>query len=620
MKGVSMRIESPNSLIQNNIIVAVDGSGYDYSGIVDLEGITNTTIQRNDFSGVYDAARQPNVIRLGVTGPGVVLVTQNEMHNVGGGGGVGVMCSNNDAVINIIDNEIENTGDGIWFWDPVSGSFEVNIQSNTIFNCQKKGVKIVSPVGTAAVNCNRIYNNGEEGVYNGVPSLLVDAEFNWWGDASGPGPVGGGTGDEVSDYVDFFPWLLSTDCNDSTLHVADFVVDDDWAGLPNWTTITVGGVDYYIGLNAFVDIQPAVDAADGNSIYVQDGNYSPFTVDGKTNLTVTSASTVTVEGVQSVATAYLDRDCVVFVKDSVNIVLQDLNIEGNGLGTINAKSYGVIYENSSGRIKDCNVSPNTVGDMSATGIGIWDGSELNVDPTLIHNFGRIGIFIYNGCDVEVLDSEIVGQVYNDGNLVNYGIEVEGAWGSDDPNTASRVAIKRNVIYNCDNTDTEVKWGSSAILINGWLEYMAAADSTVTVVDNDIYNSYSGIYAIKSSSSRATLNNIYDNRVSGVESAPAHDGSTVVFDAEYNWWGDASGPNDPNGTTETDGTTCPDVSVIKNADGLGDEVSENVTYCAWLTAPACTSTWPCLAGDLNYDDCVNWLDVAILAANWLEGCE
>ena len=150
--------------------------------------------------------------------------------------------------------------------------------------------------------------------------------------------------------------------------------------------------------------------------------------------------------------------------------------------------------------------------------------------------------------------------------------------------------------------------------------MAAADSTVTVVDNDIYDNYNGIYAIKSPSSRATLNNILGNRTTGVESAPAHDSSTAVFDAEYNWWGDVSGPNDPCGTTETDGTSCPDVSEIKNDDGLGDRVSENAIYCAWLTAPACTSTLPCLAGDLNFDGCVNWLDVAILADRWLEGCE
>ena len=40
--------------------------------------------------------------------------------------------------------------------------------------------------------------------------ILVDAESNWWGDATGPyHPTAnpGGLGDSVSDYVDFDPWL-----------------------------------------------------------------------------------------------------------------------------------------------------------------------------------------------------------------------------------------------------------------------------------------------------------------------------------------------------------------------------------------------------------------------------
>ncbi|GAG76068.1 unnamed protein product, partial [marine sediment metagenome] len=75
---------------------------------------------------------------------------------------------------------------------------------------------------------------------------------------------------------------------------------------------------------------------DGNSVYVYDGNYSPFTVDGKANLTITAGSSPVVEGVQSVTTNYGLRDCVVFVNNSVNIVLNMLDIQGNGLGTINA--------------------------------------------------------------------------------------------------------------------------------------------------------------------------------------------------------------------------------------------------------------------------------------------
>jgi hypothetical protein len=58
------------------------------------------------------------------------------------------------------------------------------------------------------------------------------------------------------------------------------------------------------------------------------------------------------------------------------------------------------------------------------------------------------------------------------------------------------------------------------------------------------------------------------------------------DAQNNWWGDASGPEDPLGSDEATLTECFDPALMKNGDGLGDAVSDlNVNYCPWLGAPA-----------------------------------
>jgi hypothetical protein len=60
----------------------------------------------------------------------------------------------------------------------------------------------------AAINWNQIEGNNY-GVYNSTDTV-VDAKFNWWGDASGPFHVTtnvGATGDEVSDNVEYSPWL-----------------------------------------------------------------------------------------------------------------------------------------------------------------------------------------------------------------------------------------------------------------------------------------------------------------------------------------------------------------------------------------------------------------------------
>ncbi len=536
----------------------------------------------------------------------------------------------------VLNNLVENSGCGI---SVQMKSIDTIVRYNDVMD-NNEGIAVMAidyswehsaPSGTE-IHCNKVVGNTEYGVLSSVwvsdgivSAEQVDATYNWWGDATGPSGQGGGTGDVVSENVEFFPWLYSVDCNDYTIMEADYVVDDDWSELPDFSQILINSTYYYISINAFDDIQEAVDATtDGNNIYVYDGNYSPFTVDGKANLTITASSNPIVEGVQSVTTNYGPRDCVVFVNNSVNIVLNMLDIQGNGLGTINTKNYGVIYQSSSGSVKGCAVSPNTSGDMSSTAIGIWDGSDVMVVTTLMENYGRLGILIYNGTNAQILDNEIVGQVYDGEGEVCYGIEVEGGYNDDNPATASNVVIKRNEIYDCDNTfEPEPSWGSSGIYVNGWMAYYPEADSTVTIVDNVIHDNYEGIYVVNSPSSRANFNSIYNNRTAGVTCAAAADDSNSVFDAEYNWWGDISGPNDndPNGTIETDGSTiCPDVEEIKNADGLGNKVTENVLYCPWLLAPISSSAYPCPLGDLDGDCDVDFADLAKLANNWLVGTE
>jgi hypothetical protein len=62
------------------------------------------------------------------------------------------------------------------------------------------------------VNNNNIIGNTYHGLYNSDSSVTVNAENNWWGDATGPyhGTTNpSGLGDQVSDDVDYDPWLTS---------------------------------------------------------------------------------------------------------------------------------------------------------------------------------------------------------------------------------------------------------------------------------------------------------------------------------------------------------------------------------------------------------------------------
>ena len=60
---------------------------------------------------------------------------------------------------------------------------------------------------TPIINWNNICGNTGYGVRNVDASVTVNAELNWWDHLSGPGGAGPGTGNGVSTYVDYDPWL-----------------------------------------------------------------------------------------------------------------------------------------------------------------------------------------------------------------------------------------------------------------------------------------------------------------------------------------------------------------------------------------------------------------------------
>lgn len=69
------------------------------------------------------------------------------------------------------------------------------------------GDAITMEQGSAAtVTGNNLFGNAGMGLNNLTPSVMVTASGNWWGDASGPGGQGPGSGDAVSAGVDFSSW------------------------------------------------------------------------------------------------------------------------------------------------------------------------------------------------------------------------------------------------------------------------------------------------------------------------------------------------------------------------------------------------------------------------------
>ena len=96
----------------------------------------------------------------------------------------------------------ETEGDGVFLWG-YNNLFDVRAGPGNVFHH------------------NNICCNADDGMENQT-GTTVDAENNWWGDASGPGGVGPGTGDAVSANVDFDPWLTAF-C--PPLPMSKFVID-----------------------------------------------------------------------------------------------------------------------------------------------------------------------------------------------------------------------------------------------------------------------------------------------------------------------------------------------------------------------------------------------------------
>jgi len=68
------------------------------------------------------------------------------------------------------------------------------------------GVKVRGNAPNNSIHYTNIVSNTEYGV-NNTGTSVVNATNNWWGDISGPGEVGPGTGDKISANVTYRPWL-----------------------------------------------------------------------------------------------------------------------------------------------------------------------------------------------------------------------------------------------------------------------------------------------------------------------------------------------------------------------------------------------------------------------------
>ena len=175
-----------NGVVSGNVFNAPVGSALDLQISLHQSTMTNNLFEGNDAN----ACLQLFGSQFALVPSHDVAISENIFRNCGGPAppwNFAIQLSPDIFNVEVTNNTITNGFEG------------VNTRDATPWT--------VSP--TIHVNFNNITDNTSFGVRNGQLMGVLNAECNWWGSASGPGPVGPGTGDNVSTNVDYTPWLIA---------------------------------------------------------------------------------------------------------------------------------------------------------------------------------------------------------------------------------------------------------------------------------------------------------------------------------------------------------------------------------------------------------------------------
>ena len=199
----------------NEITLATSGGGLLH--VIHMQstvGAGSNTVQCNSVHG------GTRFVQVDGGNTGAITIADNLVGH-SGPSFAGVYLDGGSAVIT--GNTLTNTVRPVELW----GAQDVTISGNIIDGWDYDGVNVGSFTGTVAVSNNFLVNPWGMGVNNRT-TTPIDAENNWWGDASGPLDTVGsdeadnppcydpatmlnadGLGNPVSEYVDYCPWLTT---------------------------------------------------------------------------------------------------------------------------------------------------------------------------------------------------------------------------------------------------------------------------------------------------------------------------------------------------------------------------------------------------------------------------
>ncbi|HEV2865314.1 MAG TPA: hypothetical protein VGX37_02275, partial [Allosphingosinicella sp.] len=251
-----------------------------------------------------------------------------------------------------------------------------------------------------------------------------------------------------------------------------------------------------VGAAGFATIQLAVDAAvAGDTIVVDAGTYvEQVTVDHKDGLTIRAdaGAEVTIQApadLVETARSSSDREIhsLVTVKGSLDVALEDINIDGHGAGnTVDegggagiANFYGVYYRNSSGALEDVDI----VAVRDPYPGGSTPGGQPNVDGVqrgvglVVDNDSLLPFAMHGG---SISDFQKQGATFVRADLDVSGVTVTGG-GAQPVIAQNGFSINRSTGSVIGNTVTDIGYAGPAAAYSGAI--LASSNTDLLIADN-----------------------------------------------------------------------------------------------------------------------------------------
>ncbi|OPY38241.1 MAG: PKD domain protein [Methanoregula sp. PtaU1.Bin051] len=665
--ALSLQNQFKGAVIDNNEITGNHRSGIDFSGGVqggpdaaDHIRITNNIISNNGWNSTVDK----DDIKWG---NGIVLIRMTDQVNdmlpwasryidienneFTGNEKNGIYIGPITRDVKITGNIIQNNGlgtGGYSKWDGISIDLPETYQHYPL-----SSLKIYDYLNNIVINENTISGNGAYGIrVNRTPlNGPIDARLNWWGASSGPLNIisnPSGSGNIVSDYVEFAPWYTSAS-KTTTQGLA-----------------TGSGATHTVSQENFTTIQKAINTAwPGDIIRVFPGIYDERVIINKP-ITLLGATTGISKKGYSIPDEYAydaTRESIIqpssgdVNQEVVNITASNVVLDGFIIAhTAQITHTGVPYpltnliglSNQSNNYTNVRIQNNVIGpNTNAKNPGSQDGSK-----------GRMGIALYgpssnlaqnltiawnkifdakgDGCGILLLGSvnssgtgligKYKGSVIDSNEITGNhrsGIELAGGV-QGGPAAADHFRITNNTINNngwySPSEKTNLKYGNGIVLIHVGSDKenpYSWGSEYVDIDNNEIMgNEKNGIYIGPINRNISITNNTIRNNGLGTGGFNIWDSVQVDLDENYhnpvlknyaflanivlkNNEINASGNYSVKVVkTPTKGAidarnnwwgTASGPNSAKNPTGTARPVSDNVAFSPWFTNPLKTAT-------------------------------